>query len=177
MTEHQAMAATVKKDWKYRLGVGLLIYSFIPICTIELVAFLPLTSTEAVAFGAVYIGSGEGAFFLAVALLGKPFVQAVKDKIKSFLFRRREPSKPRIISKSRHYTGVALFLTSFLPYYITLGALIFSDPGAADLRRLLYTLIAGEVLGIISLLVLGEEFCARLKKLFEWPGKEMNAAK
>ena len=39
---------------------------------------LPLSKTQAISLGAVYLASGEGAFLLSVALLGKPFVQAVK---------------------------------------------------------------------------------------------------
>jgi len=71
-----------KKDWKYYLGLALLVYSFIPIFTLELLFLLPLSTAEKASLALIYIGSGEVAFIGAVALLGKPFVEAVKAKIK-----------------------------------------------------------------------------------------------
>jgi hypothetical protein len=174
MPTDQEPNATPPRDWKYRLGMGLFIYSFIPICTIELVALLPLTATEAVTLGAVYIASGEIALLAAVALLGKPFIQSMKEKIKGF-FRRKAPSTPRMISKTRHYIGVTLLVASLFPYYATLGALLFAPLQKSDIRTLLYLLLSGEALFLVSLFVLGDEFWARLKRLFEWPGKEQTA--
>lgn len=176
MTTEQTPATPVRKDWKYRLGIGLVIYSMIPICTVELVAFLPMTGTQALAFGAVYLASGEIAFFAAVALLGKPFIQSIKDKIKALFLRRKEASKPRMISKRRHCIGVTLLLLSTLPYYITIGALLFTHPGESGLQVLLAMLLSGELLFFVSLFVLGEEFWARLKRLFQWPGDEQEQA-
>jgi len=150
----------------------LIVYSFIPICTVELVAFLDVSSTFAVTLGAIYLVSGEIAFLTAVALLGKPFVIAVKDKIKGFFFKPREPVKPRTIGRLRHAIGVALFFLSIVPYYATVGILFLTHPQEPNLQLLLYLLLAGEVLFFVSLFILGEEFWARLKKLFEWPGKQ-----
>jgi hypothetical protein len=162
------------KDWKQRLGMGLLVYSFVPLCTVELVAFLPLTGVQAVLFGSVYVASGEIAFLGAVALLGKPFIQTVKSKIKSIFFRGKAPSAPKPISKTRHYLGVTLLVLSLFPYYLSIASLFFMRPDAPNLRALLYALLSGEGLFIAGLLVLGEEFWARLKRLFEWPGKEQD---
>ena len=41
MPTGQRATPPMRKDWKYRLGMGLFIYSFVPLCTIELLAFLP----------------------------------------------------------------------------------------------------------------------------------------
>jgi hypothetical protein len=172
MSKEQASSEPTRKSWKQRLGVGLFIYSIIPLCTVEILAFLPLTAGQAVAFGAVYVASGEIAFLAAVALLGKPFIQSIKDKIKSIVFRRRAPSAPTTISRFLHWIGVTLLVLSVLPYYLAILALLFAQPKAPDLRTLLYLLLSGEALFIVGLLVLGEEFWARLKRLFEWPGKE-----
>jgi len=166
-----------RRTWKERLGIGLFIYSFVPICTVELVALLPVPASQAMAFGAGYLLSGELACFTAVALLGKPFVVAMKEKIMGF-FRRKAPAAPatpKVISRARHYIGVTMLLLSFLPYIITELALFFSHPTDADLRWLMRLLLSGEVLFFVSLFVLGDEFWARLKHLFEWPGKEQQA--
>lgn len=175
MPESPAPAPS-NRDWKRRLGLALVVYSFVPLCTVELVALLPLSRAMAVTVGAVYLASGELAFLAAVALLGKAFVVEIKDKIKAFLLRSRagdRPAKP--VGRTRHAIGVTLFCLSIVPYYLTLGVLLFTHPGEPDLQTLLLVLLAGEALFFISLFVLGEVFWERLKKLFEWPGKEAAA--
>lgn len=158
--------------WKERLGLGLFIYSFVPICTVELLAFLPIPAGQAVTYGALFIASGEAALLGAVALLGKPFIQAMKDRIQGLLFRRKGPGAPQAISRVRHRVGVALFLLSFLPYLAAEGMLLFGHPAEPDRQTLLRLLLGGDALFIVSLFVLGGEFWARLKRLFEWPGPE-----
>ena len=162
----------MEKDWKYYLGLALLAFSVIPICTVELVLLLPVSKTQAVSLGAVYLASGEGAFLLAAALLGKPFIQAVKRKIQTFFSRPKDAPPPPPISKRRHYLGVSLFLLSFSPYLITEIALLFGNLQPTGLRILLVLLLSGDLMCIVSLLVLGEEFWGRLKALFQWPGSE-----
>jgi hypothetical protein len=157
--------------WKRRLGLGLVIYSFLPLCTVELLAFLDVSPSFAVTFGAVYLASGEIAFLAAVALLGKPFVTAIKDKIKAFFRKTGQTAPVRPISRPRHVLGVTLFVLSFVPYYATLIVLLLARPKEPHLQALLYLLLAGEGLFFLSLFVLGEEFWARLKRLFEWPGR------
>jgi hypothetical protein len=161
------------KTWKQRLGLALVVYSFVPLLTVHFAALLPGSTGWKAAFGAIYLASGEIAFLAAVALLGKPFVAAVKDKIKAWLLPRQAPRPPRPIGHVRHVVGVTLFCASIVPYYLTLGALLFTHPGEPDLRVLLWLLLSGEAAFFVSLFVLGEEFWARLKRLFEWPGREL----
>ena len=161
-----------EKSWKYYLGLSLFVYSFIPICTAELLFLLPLSHSEAATIALIYIGSGEITFLCAVALLGKPFVEMLKAKIKGFFIRKKPVIPPEPIGKTRHVIGVALFFMSFLPYPILEGILIFGHPTGRDLHYLVAALLTGDVIFIISLFVLGGEFWERLKKLFEWPGKQ-----
>lgn len=171
MPTPEDLTTTEGKGWKFRLGLALVIYSIVPLCTVELVALLPLPTSWRVTFGAIYLASGEIAFLVAVALLGKPFIAAIKAKITRFLSFRPQPSGPRPIGRLRHACGVTLFCLSIVPYYLTLGALLFTHPKEPDLTLLLVLLLVGEALFFVSLFVLGEEFWARLKRLFEWPGK------
>ena len=67
--------------------------------------------------------------------------------------------------------GVSLFALSIVPYYAALGFLLLARITSADVPLLLGLLLSGEGLFLVSLFVLGEEFWARLKRLFEWPGK------
>lgn len=175
MPAQQALMADAPKTWKYRLGMALFIYSFVPVCTIELVVFLGLPASMAVTVGAVYLASGELALLVAVALLGKPFVTALKDKVKGFFLKPKTAAKPKVIGRFRHACGITLFVLSIVPYYATMVILLVAHPREPDLQDLLFLLLAGEGLFLISLFVLGEEFWARLKKLFEWPGKDLPA--
>lgn len=176
MVEKPQDAIPAPADWRRRLGIGLLVYSFIPVCTVELVALLPLTAGQIVMLGAMYIASGEIACFAAIALLGKPFIEGFKQRIKGFFRRTPQPTPPKHINKLRHYTGIALLVGSIAPYYIVLGFFLFSTPAPPQLRGLLYLLLAGEGLFFLSLIVLGGEFWARLNKLFEWPGRQPQVA-
>ncbi len=164
-----------EKNWRYYLGLGLFIYSFIPICTVELLFLLSLTHAQAAFIAVVYVGSGEISFLGAVALLGKPFLESLKVKIKGFFVRREPAAPPKPIGQTRHAVGVSLFLASFLPYPIVEVVLLFGHPTERDLNYVVTTLLAGDGVFIISLFVLGGEFWERLKRLFEWPGKQ-NAA-
>jgi len=159
-----------EKDWKYYLGLALLVYSFIPIFTVELLLLLPLSTAEKASLALIYVGSGEVAFISAVALLGKPFVEALKAKIKGFFHRRKPAAPPAPISRTQHAIGVTLFFVSFLPYPIVEAVLIFGNPTGKDVQYLVAAMLAGDVIFIISLFVLGGEFWARLKRLFAWPG-------
>ena len=164
-----------EKDWKYYLGLSLFIYSFVPICTVEMVFLLPLTHAEAASIAVIYVASGEISFLSAVALLGKPFVESLKIKIKGFFIRRKPVALPKPIGKMRHVAGVILFFVSFLPYPIAEGVLLLGHPTERTLHYLVTTLLTGDAIFIVSLFVLGGEFWERLKKLFEWPGNQ-NAA-
>jgi hypothetical protein len=163
----------IENNWKYYLGMALFVYSFIPICTTELVFFLPLSKTVAASVAVVYLGSGEVAFFAAIALLGKPFINAMKAKIKRVFLPSRVSGPAKPIGKTRHYVGVSLFFISFLPYPGIEATLLFRDPGHINLTTLLAVMFLSDALFIASLFILGGEFWERLKKLFQWQeGKE-----
>jgi hypothetical protein len=160
-----------EKNWKYYLGISLLVYSFLPIFTVELLFLLPLTVSEKATAALIYVGSGELTFICAAALLGKPFVETLKAKFKGIFLRRKPALPPQPISRTRHAAGVTLFFLSFLPYPVAEGVLFFGHPTGRDLHYLVTAMLAGDVIFIVSLFVLGGEFWERLKKLFEWPGK------
>mgnify|MGYP000868173482 FL=1 len=164
-----------EKNWKYYLGLSLFGYSFVPILTVELLFFLPLSHAQAASMALIYVGSGEVAFFAAIALLGRSFVETLKAKFKAFFIRNKPAQPPRPIGKTRHTVGVILFFASFFPYPFVVAALIFLHPTGRDLNYLVAALLAGDGIFITSLFVLGGEFWERLKRLFEWPGNQQAA--
>ncbi len=161
----------MNKDWKYHLGLGLFIYSFFPFFVTLALPLLPLAKSTMAVAATVLIASAEVAFYLGVALLGKPFLQALKRRWHVFWsrYRRHEMAAPRPVSRRRHALGVALCLVSPLPYYGAVAGLVLGYAETGGMPWLVGMLLASEALFVVGLFVLGGEFWERLKKLFAWP--------
>jgi hypothetical protein len=159
----------LEKDWKYYLGLGLFIFSWLTFAVALLAPFMPVSKATAVALATAFIITGEVTFWASVVLLGKPFMQLLKTKLIAFLHSRK-PVELRHVSKRRHDVGLALFFCSFLSYYLALAVAFLDLPRDQMLNAIINILIAGEATFFVSLFVLGGEFWAKLKKLFQWPG-------
>ncbi|MGE4556370.1 MAG: transporter suffix domain-containing protein [Desulfovibrionaceae bacterium] len=149
-------------------GIILLCYSFIPMVTAAAIPLLPLPVAWRASFAGLYILSGELSFVISVMLLGKPFVQGIKDKLKRWFFPKRTPRSPKPVGKLRHYTGVVLFFASFAPYFASEARLLFGEVPDAGLRWVVAGLLAGDVMFVLSLLLLGSPFWRGLRNLFVW---------
>jgi len=64
-----------------------------------------------------------------------------------------------------------LLVASVVPYFLTEVALFLGWVEKYGHTALVGLLILGDVLFVTSFFILGGEFWARVKKLFEWPGK------
>lgn len=159
----------LEKDWKYYLGLGLFIFSWLTFAVALLAPFMPVSKATAAALATAFIIAGEVTFWASIALLGKPFLQLLKAKLIAFLHSRR-PAELRRVSKRRHDIGLALFFCSFLAYCLALVIAFLDLPRDQMLNAIINILIIGEAIFFVSLFVLGGEFWAKLKKLFQWPG-------
>jgi len=163
---------TMKKDKKYYLGITLFVCSLIPYVFILLVLpFLPVSQVKAVSIATGLVIFSEISFLLCVVLLGKPFVQLLKSKIKT-IFRKKGVAHLKPVGKVRHYVGITMLLVAcIVPYFLTEIALLLGYVEKYGHTVLVGLLILGDVLFITSFFLLGGEFWARVNKLFEWPGK------
>ena len=161
----------MKKDKKYYLGITLFVYCIIPYLFIFLVLpFLPVSKVTAVSLVTGLLISSEISFLLCVALLGKPFIQVIKTKIKA-IFRKKGVADLKPVGKVRHYVGITMLLVaSFVPYFLTEIALLLGYVEKCGPTALINLLILGDVLFITSFFILGGEFWARVNKLFKWSG-------
>ncbi len=159
----------LEKDWKYYLGLGLFIFSWLTFFVALLAPFMPVSKATAAALATAFIIAGEVTFWASVALLGKPFMQLLKTKLITFLHSRK-PVELRRVSKLRHDVGLALFFCSFLSYYLALAVAFLDLPRDQMLNAIINILFTGEATFFVSLFVLGGEFWAKLKKLFQWSG-------
>ncbi len=162
----------MEKNWKYYLGITLVLYSVFPyVFSAAVLPFLPVSSVQAVSIATALVVSGEISFLIAVALLGKPFIQMFKAKIKALFRRKKDAAPPRPVGRTRHSIGVSMLLVSFfVPYLLTEIALYFEYVEKYGHTDLLILMISGDLLFVASLFVLGDEFWGRMKALFEWPG-------
>jgi hypothetical protein len=162
----------LEKDWKYYLGVGLFIFSWLTFAVTLLTPFMPVSKATAAVLVTALIIAGEVTFWASIALLGKPFMQLLKTKLIAFLHSRK-PAELRHVSKRRHDVGLALFFCSFLSYYLALAVAFLELPRDQMLNAIINILIIGQATFFVSLFVLGGEFWAKLKRLFQWPGMSM----
>jgi len=155
----------IERDWKYYIGMVFFIWSFasIPIALIIPTLGLPAATATGIASGVIV--SGEIGFWLAAALLGKPFVNTITAKIKGF-FKPKKPVEIRPVSRGRFRFGVVIHLLgTTAAWYVALVMVIFKFPWTP----VLVTMITGEVLFFVSLFVLGGDFWERLMRLYQWP--------
>ncbi len=79
-----------KKDWKFYLGIGLFVWAWagmIPMVGVTLLHIDPLVSLSLAA--GIWVTT-EIALFASIALLGKPFIQYMKEKFKSWFKKKKK---------------------------------------------------------------------------------------
>jgi len=166
--EDSFMDPTPTHGWKYYLGIGLFVFSC---ATFGFAALAPLIFSPAIA-ATVATGvviSGEIGFWVAAALLGKPFVEGLKAKLKGWFHR---PTAPRPLSRQRHTVGIVLFTFRLLVYYVIIAIPFCGLERSTELTLIVAVALSGEAAFFSSLLILGGDFWAKLKALYEWPGAD-----
>jgi hypothetical protein len=162
------MEPTRARGWKFHLGLALFAYSFGTFGIAALVPFL-FSPTVASALVTGVVISGELGFWVSAALLGRPFIEALKAK-PAALLTRRSSRAPRPISRPRHVFGLVLFSLSFVTYYVAMATPFLHLSKSTELTAIVVVAITGELLFVSSLFVLGGEFWGRIKALYRWPG-------
>ena len=159
---------TIQKEWKFYLGIGFFACSILADVIFLTVPFLGFSGTKIISLLAIFAAAAELFFLLSILLLGNIVIQKIKEKIQSW-FKREKPTVPIYISKRRHYVGVILFFLSFIPYLIIEISLLLGYPtGRAQHVNFFIFLIAGDILFITSLFVLGDTFWEKMRALFKW---------
>jgi hypothetical protein len=153
---------------KFYLGLALFVLSLATPGVAALAPFV-FSAATAVTVATVAVVSGEIAFLISAALLGKPFIEAVKARVKRLFVRAAEAAPARPISRSRHATGLVLLSSSIVTYYMAMAVPFGGLAKATELTAIVVVAIAGEILFLASLFVLGGEFWGRIKALFQWP--------
>ena len=154
------MSSAPNRPPRGRLFVGGVIFvgGFLAPVLVPLVARSGLsTEWKTVVSGLLVLGVPELFMLIAVAILGKPGF----DYLKSRLLGAIAPAEH--VSRGRYRLGLVLFM---LPLFLGWAAPYLSHwlPGYEQ-WRLAYA-VAGDVLFVVSLFVLGGEFWDKLRALF-----------
>jgi hypothetical protein len=146
-----------------RLVVGGIIFvsGFLAPALIPLVAASSLpTGWKATLSGLLALGIPELGMLVAVAVMGKPGFEFLKARLRRF-FRRYGP--PAAVSRTRYRVGLVMFTLPLLLAWVTpyasylLHGLDLNRPGVA---------VAGDIMLVTSLFVLGGDFWDKLRSLF-----------
>ncbi len=148
---------------KSRLVVGgaIFVAGFLAPALIPLVAASSLPAGwKATLSGLLALGIPELGMLVAVAVMGKPGFEFLKARLGRFL---RQYGPPATVSRNRYRIGLVMFTlpllvawaTPYVPYL--LHGLDLNRPGVA---------VAGDLMLVTSLFVLGGDFWDKLRSLF-----------
>jgi len=153
---------------RFRLGTTIFIIGFCSPLLIPLVTAsdLPL-KWKATISGFLALGIPELFSFIAIAIMGKPGFLHLKEIIGRLIKKYRPPER---VSLTRYRVGLVMFtvpllMAWLLPYF---GHLI-----PIYRENLLPFSVAGDLLFISSVFVLGGEFWDKLQALFVYDAKAM----
>jgi hypothetical protein len=153
-------------SWRLRLGVALFLLSIVlPLLGIPLVVAFGLSATMTASIsGAILIGA-ELLGLLAVAVMGKSGFAFIKNHIFGFL---KQHGPPKDVSRRRYTIGLVMF---FVPIFFGWISIYVSDliPGFSS-NPLPYA-IGGDLLLLMSLVVLGGNFWDKIRALFIYDAK------
>ena len=158
MTKREPAAAS---GWRFKTGVALFVLGLICPVFVPLVVATDLpASWKAILSGALALGIPEVLWLAAVAIMGKTGFDYLKQRVFGFLKRHAPPEQ---VSRTRYRIGLVLFLVP-----VMLG---FAQPYASTVFEQLaeYRVqvgVAGDVLLLVSLFVLGGEFWDKVRALF-----------
>ena len=147
--------------WRIKLGIALFSISiFLPLIGIPIVTTMDLSSTVLATISGVMLVTAEMLGLAAVAVMGKSGFEYIKNRV-FILFNRYAP--PVVVGRTRYTIGLVMFTLPIVFGWLT--------PYVADLipgysgKELIYA-IAGDLLLLASLFVLGGAFWDKLRALF-----------
>ena len=149
-----------KAGWRIKTGFTILIAGIVWPVVLPIMPLLGLSTEFIAAFTGVMLVAAEVMMVIAAAIAGKEGFGYIKHRISGFI---KTYGPPQVVSAVRYKIGLVVIalplLYAFLSPYI--GKYI---PGMTD-YRVVYA-IAGDILLLIGLFLVGGEFWDKLRALF-----------
>ena len=155
-------AAAPAPGWRFRVGMALIVVSFLSPLVAVLLPFTDLSTTMKATLGGAFLaGIPEVLSLAAIAVLGKPGFAYVKSRIMALL-RRYGP--PKEVGPARCYIGLTLwFITGIYPWFVSYAP-PEAIPGFPEYR--VHMALTADFLFVFSFFVLGGDFWDKVRALF-----------
>jgi hypothetical protein len=155
------MDSEFQAGWRLKAGAALFGMSILlPVAGVPLVAMLGLSTAMAASVSGALLVGAEILGVAAVAVMGKSGFAFMKKRVFGFLKQHGPPQK---VSRGRYHIGLVLFCVPLLfawlsPYISRWVSGLLSHP--------LPFAIGGDILIVVSLLLLGGDFWDKIRSLF-----------
>lgn len=147
--------------WRLKLGITLFVSSILlPVIGVPLVAAMGLSTATVATVSGLLLAGAEVLGIVAVAVMGKPGFAYIKNRVFGFL---RQYGPPAEVSRMRYRIGLVMFAVPILFGWVAPYAAELIPGYAAN--TFTYA-IAGDLLLLASLFVLGGDFWDKLRALF-----------
>jgi hypothetical protein len=161
MSEQAITSEHPASGWRFKLGVVLFLFSItLPLVGIPLAATLDLSAAMAASVAGTLLMVGEVLGLSAVAVMGKSGFAYIKNHVFGFL---KQYGPPQEVSRIRYNIGLVMF---GLPILFAWLSIYVADYIPGFSKNPLPYAIAGDLLLLISLFVLGGDFWDKVKALF-----------
>jgi hypothetical protein len=152
----------MNNGWRIQVGFALFVLSIGWPILIPILPMLGVSATAIAAFSGGMVISAELMLIAGAAIAGKEGFAFIRSKVFGFL---RSYGPPREVSRRRYVIGLVMFT---IPLAFGWASPYFGDhlPGF-ETSQWMYAL-AGDVLLLISLFVLGGDFWDKLRSLFQY---------
>jgi len=155
-------------DFGYRLKLGALLFIFsvlLPVVGIPAVTTIGFSKSTLTLLSGLLLAGGEILGIAAIAVMGKPGYDYIKNRILVFFHKHGPPSS---VSPRRYRIGLVMFCLPLLFAWVSLYLPEFI-PGFES-----YPLvwgISGDILLVSSLFILGGDFWDKIRALFKHDSK------
>lgn len=150
-----------RAGWRLRVGLAVLIVGFLSPLLIPLVTASGLSARwKAIVSGALAVGIPELFSLAAIAIMGKSGFNYIKARFFDFL---KKYGPADVVSRTRYRVGLAMFGLPLLfgwlgPYFAHLIPIYETNRIAVS--------VAGDLMFVASLFVLGGDFWDKIRALF-----------
>jgi hypothetical protein len=151
---------TPKAGWRIKTGFALFIVSLVWPILLPVLPLIGLSAQSITAFAGVMLVGAEVLLVAGVAVAGKEGFAFIKQRVFGFI---KSYGPPQEVSAIRYKTGLVILMLPLL--YAFLSPYIGQYIPGLDEHRKVYA-IAGDVLLLVALFLLGGDFWDKLRALF-----------
>ena len=152
--------ATIQANWRIKLAFVMFIVSFGWVILLPVMPLLGFSAAAIATFSGVMVVVAEILMVAGAAIAGKDGFAYIKSRVFGFL---KAYSPPQTVGRTRYTIGLIMFVVPILYGWVS----PYAEHFVGDLESHGLTLaIAGDVLLLSSLMVLGGDFWDKLRSLF-----------